>query len=162
VAVRHLYFGDSFVHLDSSLRSSRNAARISFPFRTLFLRRTARFFSPELTSVPYLYALGLLLPTPSMQNQMHELAKTLPPPRKQVLGTLFFLYGSADLLLRLLHISRTPPAMLVGLGRSNATGFPAKTRQVRVPFLTPPSTRLTPRASIVSGILSLYPRCPGS
>ncbi|KAJ6557383.1 hypothetical protein DFH09DRAFT_1163997 [Mycena vulgaris] len=26
---------------------------------------------------------GLLLPTPSMQNQMHELAKTLPPPRKQ-------------------------------------------------------------------------------
>ncbi|KAF8964208.1 hypothetical protein BDZ97DRAFT_1919159 [Flammula alnicola] len=26
---------------------------------------------------------GLVLPTPSMQNQMHELAKTLPPPRKQ-------------------------------------------------------------------------------
>ncbi|KAJ7044007.1 hypothetical protein C8F04DRAFT_1071288 [Mycena alexandri] len=26
---------------------------------------------------------GLALPTPSMQNQMHELAKTLPPPRKQ-------------------------------------------------------------------------------
>ncbi|KAJ7935527.1 hypothetical protein B0H13DRAFT_2304569 [Mycena leptocephala] len=26
---------------------------------------------------------GLSLPTPSMQNQMHELAKTLPPPRKQ-------------------------------------------------------------------------------
>ncbi|PPQ89644.1 hypothetical protein CVT25_013831 [Psilocybe cyanescens] len=27
--------------------------------------------------------LGLVLPTPSMQNQIHELAKTLPPPRKQ-------------------------------------------------------------------------------
>ncbi|KAK2465221.1 hypothetical protein APHAL10511_002575 [Amanita phalloides] len=26
---------------------------------------------------------GLLLPTPSMQDQIHELAKTLPPPRKQ-------------------------------------------------------------------------------
>lgn len=26
---------------------------------------------------------GLALPTPSMQNQIHELAKTLPPPRKQ-------------------------------------------------------------------------------
>ncbi|KJA24069.1 hypothetical protein HYPSUDRAFT_136753 [Hypholoma sublateritium FD-334 SS-4] len=26
---------------------------------------------------------GLVLPTPSMQNQIHELAKTLPPPRKQ-------------------------------------------------------------------------------
>ncbi|KAF8635875.1 hypothetical protein AX15_000062 [Amanita polypyramis BW_CC] len=26
---------------------------------------------------------GLLLPTPSIQNQIHELAKTLPPPRKQ-------------------------------------------------------------------------------
>ncbi|KIM43381.1 hypothetical protein M413DRAFT_403216 [Hebeloma cylindrosporum] len=26
---------------------------------------------------------GLVLPTPTMQNQIHELAKTLPPPRKQ-------------------------------------------------------------------------------
>ena len=26
---------------------------------------------------------GVLLPTPSMQDQIHELAKTLPPPRKQ-------------------------------------------------------------------------------
>jgi hypothetical protein len=26
---------------------------------------------------------GLVLPTPSMQSQMHELAKSLPPPRKQ-------------------------------------------------------------------------------
>ncbi|KII87011.1 hypothetical protein PLICRDRAFT_43721 [Plicaturopsis crispa FD-325 SS-3] len=26
---------------------------------------------------------GLVLPTPSMQNQIHELAKSLPPPRKQ-------------------------------------------------------------------------------
>ncbi|CAA7261362.1 unnamed protein product [Cyclocybe aegerita] len=38
-------------------------------------------FAPAMTprrSVP-----GLALPTPSMQNQIHELAKTLPPPRKQ-------------------------------------------------------------------------------
>jgi hypothetical protein len=26
---------------------------------------------------------GLVLPTQSVQNQIHELAKTLPPPRKQ-------------------------------------------------------------------------------
>lgn len=26
---------------------------------------------------------AIVLPTPSMQNQIHELAKTLPPPRKQ-------------------------------------------------------------------------------
>jgi hypothetical protein len=37
-----------------------------------------RAYSPSLLIRP-----GLSLPTPSMQNQMHELAKTLPPPRKQ-------------------------------------------------------------------------------
>ncbi|EGO23988.1 hypothetical protein SERLADRAFT_450284 [Serpula lacrymans var. lacrymans S7.9] len=39
--------------------------------------------APRSDNVPSFSQSGLVLPTPSIQNQIHELAKTLPPPRKQ-------------------------------------------------------------------------------
>ncbi|KAF8895414.1 hypothetical protein BD779DRAFT_1499404 [Infundibulicybe gibba] len=39
--------------------------------------------SPSAENLSSVSQPGLILPTPSMQNQIHELAKTLPPPRKQ-------------------------------------------------------------------------------
>lgn len=49
----------------------------------LFLNNQVRINYPP--NPPYfsMVASALALPSPSLQNQIHELAKTLPPPRKQ-------------------------------------------------------------------------------
>ena len=67
--------------------------------------------------------LGLVLPTPSMQNQMHELAKTLPPPRKQ--NTACDACRSANQLVSLRHAHIT---LCIDLARSSAIGCPVRTR----------------------------------
>ena len=50
----------------------------------LFLNNQVRInpLTPHLFSILMLSS-ALALPSPSLQNQIHELAKTLPPPRKQ-------------------------------------------------------------------------------
>jgi hypothetical protein len=49
----------------------------------LSIYSTIQFIVPYTSDSLLPVSIGLILPTPSMQNQIHELAKTLPPPRKQ-------------------------------------------------------------------------------
>ena len=44
---------------------------------------------------------ALSLPSPSVQNQIHELAKTLPPPRKQNIACDACRYDYISLILAL-------------------------------------------------------------
>ena len=98
---------------------------------------------PSAFARPLLTRPGVLLPTPSMQDQIHELAKTLPPPRKQ--------NTACDACRSVLSRPYAPILISAEPARSSATGCMGKTRHASFLLLCPlysfvPSARYFPSA----------------